>query len=104
MSIVACAEGMTVRLGVAAGTPADLVERQLTLLVATRPPRVLLDLADLSHMSGAMLAAMLTLRRGVADYGGEVRIVGAQPIVLELFRRTGLDVVFQTRGREGSAA
>jgi anti-anti-sigma factor len=93
-----------VRLGGAGGTTADVLERQLAQLVATRPARVLLDLSELGQVSGVLLGVLLSLRSGVVNYGGEIRIVAAQPIVLELFRRTGLNIVFETQGLRGGKA
>ena len=55
-------------------------------------------------VSGVMLGVLLSLRSGVVNYGGEIRIVAAQPIVLELFRRTGLNIVFETQGLGGAKA
>jgi serine/threonine-protein kinase RsbW len=96
MTIDRRADATVVRLGGAGGTTSDVLERQLAQLVASHPPRVLLDLSELGQISGVLLGVLLSLRRGVVSYGGEIRIIAAQPIVLELFRRTGLNIVFDT--------
>jgi anti-anti-sigma factor len=102
MTIDRRADAAVVRLGGVGGTTADVLERQLAQLVASRPARVLLDLSAVAQVSGVMLGALLSLRSGVVNYGGEIRIVAAQPIVLELFRRTGLNIVFETQGLGGA--
>jgi anti-anti-sigma factor len=78
------------------GMTPEALKLELEHLVAARPARVSLDLSDVAQISGVLLGIILTLRRGVVGYGGQIRIVAAQPIVLELFRRTGLDIVFDT--------
>ena len=97
MTVDRRADTTLVRLGGVGGTTSDVLERQLAQLVASHPRRVLLDLSELDQVSGVLLGVLLTLRRGVVSYGGEIRIVAAQPIVLELFRRTGLNIVFDTQ-------
>ena len=71
------------------------VERQLADLIETRPSRVMLDLSELSRISSAGLGVMLALRRGVVNYAGEVRIASPSAGVADLFRQTGLDVLFE---------
>src|SRR5688500_7413803 len=83
----------TVRLCEGLSEQAD-VERQLAELVETRPTRVTLDLGSLGRVSSAGLGVMLAVRRGVVDYAGEVRVASLNAGVSDLFRRTGLDVVF----------
>jgi anti-anti-sigma factor len=91
------ADEAVVRLAEGTTAPRDL-ERQLADLVETRPTRVTLDLGALGRVSSAQLGVMLAVRRGVVDYAGEVRVAGASASVSDLFRQTGLDVLFEVVG------
>jgi anti-anti-sigma factor len=71
------------------------VQRQLAELVETRPSRVTLDLTELGRVSSAGLGVMLAVRRGVVDYAGEVRVASLSAGVTDLFKRTGLDLLFE---------
>lgn len=88
------ADQATVRLSEGLSSQED-VERQLINLVETRPTRVLLDLTALERVSSAGLGVMLALRRGVVDYAGEMRVAVMTEGVSDLFRKTGLDVLFE---------
>ena len=71
------------------------VQRQLAELVETRPSRVTLDLGELGRVSSAGLGVMLAVRRGVVDYAGEVRVGSLSAGISDLFKRTGLDLLFE---------
>jgi anti-anti-sigma factor len=79
------------------------VRRQLAELVETRPSRVTLDLATLGRLSSAGLGVMLAVRRGVVDYAGELRVASLNGNLADLFRRTGLDVLFDTTSGQATA-
>jgi anti-anti-sigma factor len=97
------ADESTVRLREGQSTGEEL-DRQIAALVETRPSKVTIDLGALPRVSSAGLGLMLTLRRNVADYAGEVRVASVSPTVGQLFRRTGLDVLFDVEGREVGVA
>ena len=90
-------EATLIVAGDATSSP-EVLERQLQDLVARRPARVLLDLSEMEHLSSIGLGVILSLRRAVVGYGGEVRIGRAQAAVWEVFRRTGVDVLFYPSG------
>jgi anti-anti-sigma factor len=75
-------------------TFAKELEDQLAELAARRPMRVVLDLSGIGALSSVGLGVILSIRRAVATYGGQVQLQSAPAGVLELLRRTGVDVLF----------
>lgn len=74
-------------------SPLDL-EHQLREIVSHHPAQVMLDLSNLNHLSSIGLGTILSLRRAVVSYGGEITLESAQSAVLDVLRRTGVDVLF----------
>src|SRR5882724_12032872 len=77
-----------------AGEPAsspEMLEQKLQELVDHKPIRVMLDLSELELLSSIGLGLILSLRRAVIGYGGEVRIASVNPGVLDVLRRTSVD-------------
>lgn len=72
----------------------ELLGAPLADIVGRRVSRVVLDLGGVGELSGLGLGVILALRRAVAGYGGAVLVRSARPRVQELFRHTGLDVLF----------
>src|SRR6266704_3024578 len=71
-----------------ATTFAKELEDQLAELAVRRPMRVVLDLSGIGALSSVGLGVILSIRRAVATYGGQVQLHAAPPPVLELLRRT----------------
>jgi anti-anti-sigma factor len=73
----------------------DLLNIPLATLVAEGRKTVVLDLADAPHMSRLGVGVCLAVRRAVIGYGGRVTVRNPHPDVQQLFRRTGLDLLFK---------
>lgn len=64
--------------------------------VAIRPGvQLVLDLSDVRYFSSAVLSKLIDLKRRVAAVGGRFTIQHVQPELLEVFRVTNLDHVFE---------
>jgi len=107
----------TPRLRVAAAGDATVVEltdrrildelsineigEQLTTMVAKAPaPKFVLDFSGVAHMSSSALGMLITLHKRLREKGGELRLCGIQPAILEVFVITRLNEIFticQTR-------
>jgi ABC-type transporter Mla MlaB component len=74
----------------------DLLGVPLATLVAEGRQAVVLDLTEVARMSRLGVGVLLAVRRAVVGYGGRVSVRGVNAEVLELFRRTGLDLLFRT--------
>jgi serine/threonine-protein kinase RsbW len=55
---------------------------------------ILLDLAEVTFLSSSGLRALLLIRKELMTLGGELRLAGLQPQVLEVFTITGFTQVF----------
>jgi anti-anti-sigma factor len=89
-------------LGDVASSP-EMIEQQLEELVARKPPQVMLDLSKLEYMSSLGLGLILSLRRAVVGYGGSVRIAAANTNVMDVLRRTSVDVLFDPNRASGKS-
>jgi anti-anti-sigma factor len=94
-------EGDLATLKITANTMStpELIELQLNEVVEHKPMRVRLDLSELDHLSSIGLGIILSLRRAVVNYGGVVSLGPAREIVMDVFRRTGVDVLFTMMGK-----
>ena len=64
--------------------------------VAIRPGvQLVLDLSDVRYFSSAVLSKLINLKRRVAAVGGRFTIQHVHPELLEVFRVTNLDHVFE---------
>lgn len=57
--------------------------------------KLLLDFAEVQFLSSAALGVLMSLRQRVAAAGGELRLCRLDPSLLELFRLTRLEELFQ---------
>ncbi len=63
-----------------------------------KAPKIRLDLADCPFVDSGCMGAMAQAQKELTARGGEMRIVNAQPQVLESMRRIRLDAVLSVRG------
>jgi anti-anti-sigma factor len=95
LSIAFTPQCAVVKVDGGATTFAKELEDQLAELAARRPMRVVLDLSTIGNtLTSVGLGVILSIRRAVATYGGQVQLQSAPAGVLELLRRTGVDVLF----------
>jgi anti-anti-sigma factor len=78
--------------------PVDLSEAFEERVVQTvdelDEPKVLLDFADVSFISSAILGKLIKLNGRMRDRGGQFKISSLSPRITEVFRITGLDRLF----------
>jgi anti-sigma B factor antagonist len=68
---------------------------QLHALVAKSvEPKIVLEFSNVSHMSSSALGMLITLLKRVREKGGQLRLAAIQPAILEVFRITRLNEVF----------
>lgn len=68
----------------------------LSRLVESSPrPRVLLCFQNVEHLSSAALGALITVNNGVKSRDGQLRLSNISPQILEVFRITRLDRLFE---------
>lgn len=58
-------------------------------------PKMLIDFANVAHMSSSALGMLITLRKRVAERGGRLALCGIQPSILEVFVITRLNEIFE---------
>ncbi len=58
---------------------------------------VLLDLSELRFIASVALGVLVGFRRALLRGGGRLKLTGLRPQVLEAFRRTRLDDLFEIR-------
>ncbi len=58
------------------------------------PPRIAVDLTDVSFMDSSSLGILVTCLKEVHDRGGELRLVGVQGSPAKVIALTGLDSAF----------
>ena len=74
----------------------DLLGVPLATVVAEGRTAVVLDLSDVVRMSRLGVGVLLAVRRAVVGYGGRVTVRGVNADVVDLFRRTGLELLFRS--------
>jgi len=60
-----------------------------------RPPELLVDFSRVPFCSTAIMDALLTARKRMETYGGQLRLCGMNHMVRESFQRLNLDTVFE---------
>jgi anti-sigma B factor antagonist len=82
----------------------DAVGKELVDLAESRKePRILLNLANAHFMSSAMLAHLVKLHRKVQAAKGRVRLCGLRPVILDAFKVSQFDRIFEIFPDEVSA-
>lgn len=80
------------------------VGKELTDLIASRKePRLLLNLANAHFVSSAMLAHLVKLNRKVQESRGRMRLCGLRPVILDAFKVSHFDRIFEIYADEPSA-
>lgn len=59
------------------------------------PPLLILDFSHVQFLSSAALGMLLKLRQDVKQVSGQVHLAGIRPEVMEVFKITRLDGLFQ---------
>jgi anti-sigma B factor antagonist len=68
---------------------------ELAAMVAkSSAPKFVLDFSGVAHMSSSALGMLITLHKRIREKGGELRLCGIQPAILEVFIITRLNEIF----------
>jgi len=77
------------------------IGEQISAMIAKSPsPKIVMDFSGVAHMSSSALGMLITLHKRIREKGGELRLCGIQPAILEVFVITRLNEIFaisQTR-------
>lgn len=79
------------------GPTAGLFREYLRATLKPEHRHVEVDLSRASFMDSEGLGAVMSAHKAVAPRGGRVRILGAPPMVRDLFRITRLDTLIEFR-------
>ena len=72
---------------------AQAAEREVLALFANGGVSVVLDVSRLDYLSSAGLSVLLVATKTARSQGGRAVLVGAKPMVLEIFNMSGLDKI-----------
>ena len=72
-----------------------VVTASLTAMIEKKPPRVVIDLSDVTYIDSAGLAALIQAMQKVEAYGGKFLLAGLQATVRSIFEISRLDQVFR---------
>ena len=79
---------------------AEIAQQLEGLAARSAKPKLVLDFANVGHMSSSMLGKLITLHKHVRERQGQMRLCNVQPAINEVFVITRLSEVFhvsQTR-------
>jgi anti-anti-sigma factor len=76
---------------------AQILEQEFTAVVARRPRRYTVYLAQVTMLSSIAITALLALHGGLKVHGGKLILVDPSPRVLDTLRRIRLTDVFDIR-------
>lgn len=84
---------------------ADISQQLESLAAAVTKPKLVLDFANVAHMSSSMLGKLITLNKHVRERQGQMRFCNVQAAIYEVFVITRLSEVFHvTQTREQAVA
>jgi anti-sigma B factor antagonist len=86
------------------GDKVQSVGKELSDLVDSRKdPKILLNLSNAHFMSSAMLAHLVKLHRKTQAAKGRLRLCGLRPVILDAFKVSQFDKIFEIFPDEVSA-
>jgi len=86
------------------GDKVQAVGTELIDLVESRKePRLLINLSNAHFISSAMLAHLVKLHRKVQESKGRLRLCGLRPVILDAFKVSRFDRIFEIYPDEASA-
>ena len=71
----------------------EIAERLYALAAEADAPRIVLDFANVGHMSSSALGMLITLHKRVREKGGQLRLCNIRPSIYEVFVITRLNEV-----------
>ena len=86
------------------GDKVQAIGNELVDLVASRKePRILLNLSNAHFISSAMLAHLVKLHRKIQEAKGRFRLCGLRPVIMDAFRVSHFDRIFDIYPDEAAA-
>ena len=86
------------------GDKVQMVGRELMDLVESkRYTKLLLNLSNAHFMSSAMLAHLVKLHRKVQEVKGRLKLCGLRPVIMDAFKVSHFDRIFEIYPDEASA-
>jgi anti-sigma B factor antagonist len=86
------------------GDKVEAVGKELLDLAESRKePRIVLNLSNAHFMSSAMLAHLVKLHRKLQAAKGRVRLCGLRPVIMDAFKVSHFDRIFEIFPDEASA-
>jgi anti-sigma B factor antagonist len=86
------------------GDKVQAVAKELMDLVESRKePRILLNLSNAHFISSAMLAHLVKLHRKIQDAKGRIKLCGLRPVIMDAFKVSHFDRIFEIHGDEAAA-
>lgn len=82
---------------------ASAAEEGLLVALSGVPPRVAIDMTDLSYISSAGLRVLLVVAKKVQQQQGKVALFGLVPNVREVFTVSGFDTIFSIAADQAAA-
>lgn len=73
---------------------ASALAEEIDKIIATKPPKVGVDLAALDLIDSSGVAALVKLYKGIRSSGGNITISGARDQPLAIFKLLRMDKVF----------
>jgi anti-sigma B factor antagonist len=73
---------------------APVLSEEIDRIIATKPPKVAVDLGSLDLIDSSGVAALVKLYKGIRNTGGEISILGARDQPLAIFKLLRMDKVF----------
>jgi len=73
----------------------EIGEQISAMIAKSADPKFVLDFSSVAHMSSSALGMLITLHKRIRERGGELRLCGIQPAILEVFVITRLNEIFQ---------
>ena len=78
---------------------------EISQLIEQSPnPRLMINFANVEHLSSAALGTLITINNKVKGKGGQLRLVNIDPQIYEVFVITKLNKLFQIHQDETTAA
>ena len=86
------------------GDKVQAVGKELIDLVESRrEPKILLNLGNAHFISSAMLAHLVKLHRKIQDAKGRIKLCGLRPVIMDAFKVSRFDKIFEIHPDETSA-
>jgi anti-sigma B factor antagonist len=74
---------------------ADIGQTLNVLVDETDPPKLLLDFANVDHLSSAALGMLININNRVKQQNGQLRLTNIKPPIQEVFNITRLNKLFR---------